>query len=122
MAKDDNKKDDAKTDTAAAAAPAAATQQGVNVQLVPAGQSDTPLLSNFTTVQPAPGVAIVDFGFLEPGAMNALTQLARSGKKVPERINARHVARLAMPYDSLAALHQQVGRLLQAMAKGRKAQ
>jgi hypothetical protein len=120
MAKDEGKKDEAKTEVPAAAA--AATPQGVNVQLVPAGQSDTPLLSNFTTVQPAPGVAIVDFGFLEPGAMNALTQLARSGKKVPERINARHVARLAMPYDALAAMHQQIGRLLQAMAKGRKPQ
>jgi hypothetical protein len=31
------------------------------------------------------------------------------------------VARIAMPYDSLAALHQQVGRLLEAVAKGRKA-
>jgi hypothetical protein len=118
--KEDTKKEDAKTTTPAAAAPAA--PQGVNVQLVPAGQSDQPVLSNFTAVHPASGVAIVDFGFLDPGALAALSQLARSGKKIPERINGRLGARIALPYDSLATLHQQLGRLLQAVAKGRKAQ
>jgi hypothetical protein len=124
MAKDENKekKDEAKAATPPAAAAATPQPQGVNVQLVPAGQSDQPVLSNFTAVHPASGVAIVDFGFLDPGALMALSQLARSGKKIPERINGRLGARIALPYDSLATLHQQVGRLLQAVAKGKKAQ
>jgi hypothetical protein len=122
MAKDENKKDEAKAATPAAPAAATPQPQGVNVQLVPAGQSDQPVLSNFTAVHPASGVAIVDFGFLDPGALMALSQLARSGKKIPERINGRLGARIALPYDSLATLHQQVGRLLQAVAKGKKTQ
>lgn len=103
------------------AAPAAAAQ-GVNVQLVPAGQSDQPVLSNFTLVHPSSGVALIDFGFLDPGALNAISQLARSGKKIPERLNGRLGARVALPYDALANLHQQIGRVLQALAKQKKAQ
>lgn len=120
MAKDESKKDEAKTETPAA--PAAAAQQGVNIQLVPAGQSDQPVLANFTTVHPASGVAIVDFGFIDPASLNALSQLARSGKKIPERMQGRLGARIALPYDALAGLHQQIGRLLQAAAKAKKAQ
>jgi hypothetical protein len=115
MAKDETKsKDEAKAETPAAAS------QNVNIQLVPAGQSDQPILANFTALHPSSGVALIDFGFLDPGALNALTQMARSGRKMPERMNGRLGARVAMPYDSLANLHQQIGRVLQAVAKQRK--
>ena len=114
MAKDEMRKEEAK-------APEAPAAQNVNIQLVPSGQSDQPVLANFTAVHPSSGVALLDFGFLDPGALNALTQIARSGKKVPERMNGRLGARVALPYDSLANLHQQIGRVLQAVAKPRKA-
>ena len=113
-------KDDAKTRDEAPAAQAASTQN-VNIQLVPSGQSDQPILANFTALHPSSGVALIDFGFLDPGALNALTQMARTGKKMPERMNGRLGARVAVPYDSLANLHQQIGRVLQAVAKQRKA-
>jgi hypothetical protein len=105
----------------AEAAPAAAAQ-GVNIQLVPAGQSEQPILSNFTLIHPSSGVALIDFGFLDPGALNAISQLSRSGKKIPERLNGRLGARVALPYDALANLHQQLGRVLQAVTKERKPQ
>lgn len=111
MAKEDKKEE---------APPAPAASQNVNIQLVPSGQSDQPILANFTALHPSSGVALIDFGFLDPGALNALTQIARSGKKIPERMNGRLGARVAMPYDSLATLHQQIGRVLQAVAKQRK--
>jgi hypothetical protein len=118
MAKDEGKpKDEAKPADAQAAA-----AQNVNIQLVPSGQSDQPILANFTVLHPSSGVALIDFGFLDPGALNALTQMARTGKKMPERMNGRLGARVAVPYDSLANLHQQIGRVLQAVAKQRKAQ
>ena len=116
MAKDESKKDDAKIPDAPAAA-----SQNVNIQLMPSGESDQPILANFTALHPSSGVALIDFGFLDPGALNALTQMARSGRKVPERMNGRLGARVAIPYDSLANLHQQIGRVLQAVAKQRKA-
>ena len=117
MAKDDSKtKEEGKP-----ADMQSATTQNVNVQLVPSGQSDQPILANFTALHPSSGVALIDFGFLDPGALNALTQMARTGKKMPERMNGRLGARVAVPYDSLANLHQQIGRVLQAVAKQRKA-
>jgi hypothetical protein len=108
-------KEEAKTPDTQAAPP-----QNVNIQLVPSGQSDQPILANFTTLHPSSGVALIDFGFLDPGALNALTQMARSGKKMPERMNGRLGARVALPYDTLAQLHQQLSRVLQAVAKQRK--
>jgi hypothetical protein len=94
-----------------------AAVQGVNIHLLPSGQSDQPLLSNFTVVHPASGVVLVDFGFLEPGALSALSKLAQTGKKVPERINGRLAARVALSYDALASLHRQIGGVLEAVSK-----
>jgi hypothetical protein len=107
MAKDDTKPVDQGTPE----------KKGVNVQLVPSADSERPVLSNFTTLHPAPGMVLMDFGFLEPGALAALSQMARSGKKMPERINGRLATRVALSYESLATLHQQIGRLLQAVSK-----
>jgi hypothetical protein len=103
---------------AAAEAPAAQT---LNVQLVPSAQSEQPVLANFTRLHPASGVALIDFGFLDPAALGALSQLARSGKKLPERLNGRLGARIALPYDALATLHRQLTGVLQAIAKEQKA-
>jgi hypothetical protein len=91
--------------------------QSVNLQLVPANGSDQPLLANVTMVQPTAGVALVDFGFLDPAAMAALNRMARAGKKVPERVNGRLAARVAISYEALATLHRQIGGLLQAMSR-----
>jgi hypothetical protein len=94
-----------------------ASAQSVNLQLVPANGSDQPLLANVTMVQPTAGVALVDFGFLDPAAMAALNSMARAGKKVPERVNGRLAARVAISYEALATLHRQIGALLQAMSR-----
>jgi hypothetical protein len=48
-----------------------------------AQQSDQPVLSNFSLVNVAPGMALIDFGFIEPLA--ALPRMALSGGKMPER-------------------------------------
>ena len=103
---------------APAAGPAA---QSVNLQLLPANGSDQPVLANVTIVQPTVGVTLLDFGFLDPAAMNTLTTLARAGKKVPERINGRLAARVALSYEALSSLHQQINGVLQALARQRQA-
>ncbi len=104
------------TTTAVPDAKPAAGQQ-VNVQLVPAGQADQPLLSNFTMVYPTSGVALLDFGFLDPSAIAAISGMAKAGKKVPERMNGRLAARIALSYDALANLHRQIGGVLRAATK-----
>ncbi|HYL23623.1 MAG TPA: hypothetical protein VEV21_04455 [Burkholderiales bacterium] len=87
-----------------------AAKQSVNLQLMPANGSDQPVLANVTLVEPTAGVALLDFGFLDPGALAALSRMARAGKQVPERLNGR-----------LAALHQQIGGVLQAVSRRQEA-
>jgi len=97
-----------------------APSRGVNVQLAPSGQSDQPIFANLTAVHPSEGFALIDFGFVEPGALAALSRLARGDKKMPERLNGRLAARVALSYGALAALHRQVGAVLQAAARARQ--
>ena len=97
-----------------------AQQQAVNLQLVPTNGSDQPLLANVTMVQPTAGVALLDFGFLDPAAMVALNSMARAGRKVPERMNGRLATRVAMSYEALATRHRQIGGVLQALSRREK--
>jgi hypothetical protein len=93
------------------------TSQSVNFQLLAANGSDQPFFANVTLVQPTAAVALVDFGFLDPATLSALSSMANAGRKVPERINGRLAARLALSYDALNTLHQQIGAVLQAVSR-----
>ena len=84
----------------------------MGVRLAPVGDSDQPVLANYTTVNPAPGMAFVDFGFIEPGLLAAIPRVARQGGKLPESVNGKLAVRVAMGYDGLAGLHEQLGRVL----------
>ena len=85
---------------------------GLNVRLAPVGNSDQPVLANFTRLNGAPGMVFVDFGFLEPAALSALSRLAQSGGKIPETLTGKLAVRVALGYDTLAALHQQLGQVM----------
>ena len=60
----------------------------------------------------------------QPDPMCALRRVAREGGKLPERLNGKLAVRVAMGYDALAGLHQQIGQVLtglrQQRAAGRK--
>lgn len=56
--------------------------------------------------------AQVDFGFLEPAALSTLSRLARSGGKIPATLTGKLAVRVALGYDTLAALHQQLGQVV----------
>ena len=88
---------------------------GLNVRLSTVGNSDQPVLANFTRLNGAPGMVFVDFGFLEPAALAALGQLARSGGKIPETLTGKLAVRVALGYDTLAALHQQLGQVMSGL-------
>lgn len=70
------------------------------------------MLANFTRLNGAPGMVSVDFGFLEPAALAALSQLARSSGKIPETLTGKLAVRIALGYNTLAALHQQLGQVV----------
>jgi hypothetical protein len=85
---------------------------GLNIRLAPVNNSDQPVLANFTRLNGAPGMVFVDFGFLEPAALSALSRLAQSGGKIPENLNGKLSVRVALGFDTLAALHQQLGQVM----------
>ena len=87
----------------------------LNIKLEPVENSDQPILANFTRLNGAPGMVFVDFGFLEPSALSALSRLAQSGGKIPETLTGKLAARLALGYDTLAALHQQLGQVIEGL-------
>src|SRR5258706_15735068 len=97
---------------------------GLNIKLVPVDHSDQPVLANLTRLNGAPGMVFVDFGFLEPAALSALSRLAQSGGKIPETLTGKLAVRVALGYDTLSALHQQLGQViggLQAQQAGKVA-
>ena len=60
-------------------------------RLAPVNSSDQPVLANYATVNVAPGMAFIDFGFLKPGLLAALPacRKVRVGKfRVIYRVNA----------------------------------
>lgn len=88
---------------------------GLNIRLAPVENSDQPVLANFTRLNGAPGMVFLDFGFLEPSALSALSRLAQSGGKIPENLNGKLAVRVALGYDTLAALHQQLGQVIDGL-------
>jgi hypothetical protein len=85
---------------------------GLNIRLAPVDNSDLPVFTNFTRINGAPGMVFVDFGFLEPAALDALSRLARSGGKIPETLTGKLAVRVALGFDTLSALHQQLGQVV----------
>ena len=121
---DSRSKQGDKTEAPKGAAPGAASAPGeqprtigLGVRLVPTADSDQPRVANYTALTLAPGMAFVDFGFFEPAMLAALPRVAQQGGKLPESINGRLATRVAMSYDTLANLHQQLGNALQGLKK-----
>ncbi len=109
-------KPETKSTTTSTAKPA-----GIAVRLAPANYSDQPVLANYVSLQPASGMLLLDFGFLEPAVLAALPGVAKCGGKLPESLNGRLAVRVAMGYESAAQLQNQLTRLLEQMSKAAQA-
>jgi hypothetical protein len=102
---------------------AGGARRAMSIRLVPVDNSDQPVVANYSSIDVAPGMTFIDFGFIEPGMLAALPRVARQGGKLPERISGKLAVRVAMGYDALANLHQQLGRVLTGLqAAARQAQ
>jgi hypothetical protein len=88
----------------------------VQVRLKALNDTDQPVSSNYTTATVAPGIAYLDFGFLEPGALTAIAGSVRAGKAVPKALEGKLAVRVAMGYDVLQNLHRQLGQVLAGLA------
>ena len=88
----------------------------VGIRMQQGEHTGQPMYSNFTAVQGGQGVVFVDFGFLEPQAMQTLARMTQSGEKVPETIGARMSCRMAISADAAANLNRQLSQLLRPKA------
>ena len=84
----------------------------VGIRMQQGEHTGQPIYSNFTAVQGGQGVVLIDFGFLEPQAMQALAKMTQAGEKVPETIGARMSCRMAISVDAAANLHRQLSQFL----------
>jgi hypothetical protein len=112
MADAKGKKEDDKPAASTPDTAKAAERTRMGIRLAPVDNSDQPVLANYTNLNIAPGMVFIDFGFIEPGLLTAIPRVARSGGKLPESVNGKLAVRVAMGYDGLANLHQQLGRML----------
>lgn len=92
----------------------------LNVRLKPSESSAHPLATNYTNVGVAQGIAYVDFGFIEPALLAAITNTAKDGQSAPKGIEGQLVTRVAMGVDVLARLHQQIQQVLISMRDRRQ--
>jgi hypothetical protein len=88
----------------------------VQVRLNALNTTVQPVSANYTTATVAPGIAYLDFGFLEPGPLNAIVGSIRAGKPVPTVLDGKLAVRVAVGYDVLQNLHRQVGQILAGLA------
>ena len=96
-----------------------ARRMQVGLRLSPGEQSTQPLFCNFSGVTTAGGLLLLEFGFLEPGGLNAVAKAARAGANPPDAINGQRICRLVLPPDTAAQLAQQLNGLLANAAKAR---
>lgn len=88
------------------------TQQvRADINLRPIEGSDRPVLANLTSVQTVMDLVMVDFGFLEPQTINAITQAGRSGTNLPGPLTGQLASRVAMNLQTAGQLMQQLNEL-----------
>lgn len=102
---------------AASNAAHSAPEKSLALRLIPVNNSDQPVVANTSSIHLAPGMAYIDFGFIEPGVLAALPRMAQHGGKLPEEISGKLAVRVVMGFDGLANLQQQLTRVMGELAK-----
>jgi hypothetical protein len=93
----------------------------LKVRLKPSESSAHPRATNYTNVGVAQGIAYVDFGFIEPALLAAISKPAKDGQAVPKGLDGALVTRVAMGVDVLVRLHQQIQQVLVSLREARQA-
>lgn len=88
----------------------------LGVRLHPAAMPEQRVYSNLTVVQGGPGAVFVDFGFVEPAALNAVIRAVQTGTDAPENISGQLACRVALSVDAAVQLAQQLAAVLKPKA------
>lgn len=100
-------------DAAAASGNSGTQRVQVGIRLQPATAAEQRLYANFTVAQGGQGAIFLDFGFVEPAALNSVIRAAQAGTQTPENIGGQLACRVALSADAAAQLAQQLLALLQ---------
>ena len=92
---------------------------GLGVRLTPVDDSDLPVVSNYTALNVSPGMAFIDFGFIEQSALTEVTRAARSGEQKNPTLDGRLECRIAMGLGDLAQLARQIDQVISTANKAR---
>jgi hypothetical protein len=92
----------------------------LNVRLKPSENSAHPRAANYSNVGVAQGIAYLDFGFIEPALLAAITKTAKDGHAAPKGLDGHLVTRVAMPLDTLVRLQQQIQQVLVGLREARE--
>jgi hypothetical protein len=106
------------TSAAPAGEPSAAAtveRKHLGIRLQAVNQSEQPIFSNVASVQGTPGTVFVDFGFIDPGALQTVARLAQTGGTLPETIDGRLVCRMALGLDTARQLAQELDQCFRSM-------
>lgn len=92
----------------------------LKVKLIPIENSDQPIATNYTQAMIAQGIAYLDFGFIEPGALGLVARAVQDGRPLPKALQGKLGARISMSLDVALRLHQQLQQLLAGVKGPRK--
>lgn len=87
----------------------------VNVRLQSIRDVDQTTLANYSHASFAQGLAYIDFGFIEPGLIGAVAKRAQNGGPMPKQLVGTRAARVALPFDAVIRLHQQLQQLVASL-------
>lgn len=83
----------------------------VNIRMQSGEHTGQPIFSNLTSVQASQGVVMIDFGFIDPQTIQALSRLTQSNEKAPDTISAKMSCRMVVSVEAASQLAQQLGQL-----------
>ena len=86
----------------------------IALRLHPVERSDRAIVANVSTARLASSMVFLDFGFLEPQAMDGLTRAARSGNASAGTLDGRLECRVALSIGDASQLLQQLQQLIAA--------
>lgn len=96
------------------------TPVALNVRLSPSDSSAHPLVTNYSNVGMAQGVAYIDFGFIEPALLAAFAKSPKNGPAAPKRLDGHMVTRVGMDVLALVRLHKQIQQVLIGLQSAQK--
>ena len=86
----------------------------IALRLQPVERSDRAIVANVSTARLNSSMVFLDFGFIEPQAMDGLTRSVRSGSTSDGKLDGRLECRIAMSVGHASQLLQQLQRLMAA--------